>query len=349
MKIMVLRAFSFFAAIGLSTGFFAVHAADTNPPPRLTVELRDGSRVVGASAGKSLKFHSALLGEFKLPMKDVRFLECISPNSAKLTTINNDSLTVTILDSEVAVKTSFGKVELAMSSVQKLTVSDLGVSVAHLPGLIALWSGEVNGKDSVGGNDGTIMDGVTFENGVIGQAYHFSGNDNSYVKVADSPSLRLTDALTIAFWFKKLQLSGRPYGEYIINKGGDWTRSALNYGVAMDPESIGSGIAFLFAGGNRHAGSITDTNWHYCAVVAINGRADPAICIDGAFQPIIRREGAAMINLYPSTEFLYIGAQVDPQTGWRYYSKTLVDELAIYNRALTATEIHEDYKTGNKN
>jgi hypothetical protein len=40
--------------------------ADTNPPPRLTVELRDGSRVIGTSVDKNFKFRSALLGDLKL-------------------------------------------------------------------------------------------------------------------------------------------------------------------------------------------------------------------------------------------------------------------------------------------
>jgi hypothetical protein len=42
--------------------FIASKAADTNPPPCLTVELRDGSRVVGTSGGEHFNFHSALLG-----------------------------------------------------------------------------------------------------------------------------------------------------------------------------------------------------------------------------------------------------------------------------------------------
>jgi hypothetical protein len=37
-------------------------AIDTNPPPRLTIELRDGSRVLGDSGGEHFNFHSALLG-----------------------------------------------------------------------------------------------------------------------------------------------------------------------------------------------------------------------------------------------------------------------------------------------
>jgi hypothetical protein len=214
----------------------------------------------------------------------------------------------------------------------------------HLPpGSVAVWSVEGNGVDPAGGHNGEVMPGVGFEPGKGGRAFHFTGNDNSYVKVPDAPELRLTNVLTITFWFKKLQLQGRPYGEYIINKGGDWTRGELNYGVSMDPDSIGTGVAFLFAGGNRHAGNITDTEWHHYAIIATNGEPDPVFYIDGQIQTINRREGSATINLFPSTDPLYIGAQVDAASGYFYYSKTMISELAIYNRALSAEEIRRLY------
>ena len=218
------------------------------------------------------------------------------------------------------------------------------LNFTHLPpGSVAVWSVKGNGVDLAGGHNGDVMPGVSFEPGKGGQAFHFTGNDNSYVKVADAPELRLTNVLTIAFWFKKLQLHDRPYGEYIVNKGGDWTRGALNYGVAMDPDSIGTGVAFLFAGGNRHAGSITDTEWHHYAIIATNGQRDPIFYIDGIIQPINRREGSDTINLFPSTDPLYIGAQVDSASGYFYYSKTMISELAIYNRALSGEEIQKIY------
>ena len=74
-----------FGFVILAASFSSARAADTNPPPRLTVELRDGSRVVGVSAEKYFKFHSALLGEIKLDVKDLRSVECISTNQDKLT------------------------------------------------------------------------------------------------------------------------------------------------------------------------------------------------------------------------------------------------------------------------
>jgi hypothetical protein len=100
----------------------AAHAAGTNLPPRLTVDLRDGSRVVGTSVDKNFKFHSALLGDIKLAVKDIRGVECVATNSAKLTTTQGDTLMGWFVESAIAIKTSFGKVKLAVASIRSVKV-----------------------------------------------------------------------------------------------------------------------------------------------------------------------------------------------------------------------------------
>ena len=210
-------------------------------------------------------------------------------------------------------------------------------------GLVSWWRAESNALDEVGGNNGIPHNGVGFATGRVGQAFSFNGT-NSYVEVPDSPALRLTNQLTIEFWVKRQQ--GDWPTEYLLNKGGDWTRGALNYGAGIDHPGLNNRLSFLFAGGTRGAGSITDLNWHHCAIVARQGDVDPTFYLDGVPQPVMHREGASTINLYPSTEPLHIGAQVDPISGWNYYSKAIVDELSIYNRALTAAEIQAIYNAG---
>jgi hypothetical protein len=52
--------------------------ATNSPASRLTVELRDGSRVIGSATGKSLRFRSGLLGELKLAVKDIRLVDAVA-------------------------------------------------------------------------------------------------------------------------------------------------------------------------------------------------------------------------------------------------------------------------------
>ena len=209
------------------------------------------------------------------------------------------------------------------------------------PSPVAWWRAEGNGVDSAGGHNGALVGGGSYASGMVGQAFKFNGTD-SYVEVPDAPALRLTNTLTIEFWLKRPQIGG--YNACLVNKGGDWTRGALNYGAALS--ASGNRLHFLFAGGTRGGGNINDLNWHHCALVAHQGDVDPLIYLDGVQQPITLREGVATINLYPSTEPLRLGAQVDPESGWFYYTKDTLDEVSFYDRALSAAEIQAIYAAG---
>ena len=115
------------------------------------------------------------------------------------------------------------------------------------------------------------------------------------MNVPDAPALRLTEELTIEFWVKRQDLQVE---DYLINKGGDYTHGALNYGVTIWPQ-WGNRLAFTFAGGFRRSSSITDLNWHHVAVVARNGDADPTFYVDGVEQPVTDRGGSPRINSIP--------------------------------------------------
>ena len=56
-------------------------------------------------------------------------------------------------------------------------------------GLVALWSGEGNANDSVGGNNGTLTGSATFGPGKVGQGFVFDGNNGSGVKLGNPASL----------------------------------------------------------------------------------------------------------------------------------------------------------------
>ncbi len=214
-------------------------------------------------------------------------------------------------------------------------------------GVVGWWPADNDANDALGGHPGALLNGVNFAAGTVGQGFSFDGI-NAYVEVPDAPALRLTNELTIEFWVKRQRLTfpSSPYADYIVEKGGDVTGGVQNFGVALHNPEYNHCLHFTFAGGWRGAGSVADLNWHHCAVVARHGQVDPTFYIDGVEQPVVYREGAGTINLYPSTRPLHIGAQLDPNTGWYYYSKTFVDELALYNRALSASEVQGIYTAG---
>jgi hypothetical protein len=219
----------------------------------------------------------------------------------------------------------------------------LPTNVTSPKGLVSWWRAETNALDTLSGNDGALMSGVAFEPGRVGAAFSFNGETNSYIKVPDSASLKLTNELTIEFWVKRR----KPFSsDFILNKGGNWYRETVNYGVAIAGPQFKNALAFTFAQGTRSTIPIEDTRWHHCAVTARNGDTDPVFYVDGVQRPITKREGPDKLKLYPSTEPLYIGAEVEPPGGWSYYSYALVDEVSIYDRVLSASQIKTIYEAG---
>jgi hypothetical protein len=332
---------------------FSAHAADTNPPPRLTVELRDGSRVVGTSAEKNFKFHSALLGDLKLAVKDIRSVECVASNSAKLSTANGDALTVSFVDAEFGVKTSFGKVELAVASVRRLSVSAGGTG-AHPPGLVALWSGEGDGKDSAGNHDFELTD-VAFADGKVGRAFVMNGF-SSCMKLADTASLNpgTGDGLTISAWIKPNNVSSfHPILE--------WNPSDKMPGVigvqlwiGNVPGSQGVLAAHLVSGnGEPHSlisrpGTVVTGRFQHVAVTYDKSTGAGILYLDGVV--VARGQWGSFIPL--TTGDLWISRRPTDHPGdWTYnaFFSGLLDEISIYNRALTEAEIRECSKTEDSN
>ncbi len=111
-----------------------------------------------------------------------------------------------------------------------------------------------------------------------------------------------------------------------------------------DVYASGPHFAFTFAGGWRGTPVTPDLQWHHYAVVAQQGQADPGLYIDGVARPVTLRIGNGFISLNPSSQPLHIGAQLDPN--FTYFSQTMIDELSIYRRALSAGEIQAIYNAG---
>ena len=55
------------------------------------------------------------------------------------------------------------------------------------PNMVSWWPGEGNANDIQGSNNGTLVNGVTFAQGKVGQAFSFDGADRYVVNVGTNP------------------------------------------------------------------------------------------------------------------------------------------------------------------
>ncbi len=161
---------------------------------------------------------------------------------------------------------------------------------------------------------------------------------SNYSQVLSNPSLQLS-TFSVSTWFKTgFDFSGEPY---IVNKGGTGSESAgknMNYGIWMTSgEKLRAG--FETTSGTdvfvTSSSSYKDDKWHY-ATVTFDGSA-LRLYVDGI--PV----GALVTSLLPDntgTQPVRIGANSLANNG---YFTGNIDEVRVYNIALTPTEVTDAY------
>jgi len=161
-----------------------------------------------------------------------------------------------------------------------------------------------------------------------GDSLNFDGTDD-YVAVVDSTSLDVSK-ITIAMWFKP----GAVASGYLVSK---WNTDAnnrsysvfLNGGkVAFDTSIDGSSFVPLLSTSSVSVGS-----WYHVAAVFDGAANSKIIYINGSPD---KTDGTVSGNLFNSDSDLTMG--ILDVGGANYYSGML-DEVLIYNRALTADEV----------
>jgi len=230
-------------------------------------------------------------------------------------------------DYTVAVTDACGS---SVTSATATLVVGVGECVAPPPGLVSWYPGEGHADDIKGSHHGTLQRGVTFAAGVVGQAFSFDGIDH-YVDLGTWFNLQ---SFTIAMWVKA-GTSQVTHADIFDNNHTDFRSWSLQYG------NVGSHYYFGAATGGRNIVGGSDFPpgaWRYLAISRdTDGVA--RIFLDGAL--VGAAAGAGPI-FYDGSEFLRLSRWGG---GGRHWNGQL-DEVQIYNRALTASEIQAIFNAG---
>jgi len=200
-------------------------------------------------------------------------------------------------------------------------------------GLIAFYAFNGNGKDeSENKNDG-IFYGASFTSDKFGKyskACNFNGVDN-FMSIKPDNSLNLTDSFSITFEVKLY--SSKPH--HILVKGDN---STSEYSITVDRERI----CFNQQGKQIIVKSQTKLNlnqWYSVTITFANSLA--RIYINATYDA----EGK-IINLFKSYKTgLTIGSF--PQSSRRWNLNGVLDEIRIYNRILSESEMQVLYQEHN--
>jgi len=206
----------------------------------------------------------------------------------------------------------------------------IGTQTLGLRGLV-LWlkfnegSGNIAYDSSFYNNHGTIY-GATWTDGKFGKALSFDGVDD-WVKVADSESLN-PKRITITAWVKR-DTTGVSHS--IVGK----FRFASNTSYYLIIRAMDTVEFIIGDGANRYAlngNTIIDTNWHFIA--ATYDGACMKIWIDGELDNSL----SVTTNIASNTQPVTIGTWNPTAADPAHFNGT-IDEVRIYNRALSENEI----------
>jgi hypothetical protein len=244
------------------------------------------------------------------------------------------------------------KILLSAVAIISITTASMAQTVPnYVPtnGLVGWWPFNGNANDESGnGNNGTV-NGATltadrFGNG--GKAYNFDGLSN-FIEVQDNNSLDFTNQLSLSIWLKisdyTLNVTGlserTAIGKQRINDGSGFNFIAVNdfpnqgkYNFGMQTSGSGCGTPL---GNQLQIGQ-------YVNIIIVKNSTTLSIYENG----ILKNSSACNLSLLNSNEPLYIGKEFNTQG--RFF-KGQIDDIGLWNRALTQQEISDLYNAVNCN
>ena len=219
------------------------------------------------------------------------------------------------------------------------------VSSVPVPaGVVSWWPAGGNANDAIAasGNHGSWLGTATYGAGKVGQAFSLGGVNNA-VTVADAASLNFGDAqnFTLETWIKPLT-NANPSG--LMSILGKRQTDGLGYELYLTNGALGVrlGDAAYNSANFVVAGNLRDGALHHVAVTVDRSVTNGLkLYVDGvatAFDP------TGCPGDLSNAEPLRLG--VYPNGGTNCFFKGIIDEPALYARALSESEIQGLYGAG---
>lgn len=218
-------------------------------------------------------------------------------------------------------------IKASLGSLTGSTVLTVSQPACTAPpaGLTGWWTGDGNVVDLAGNNSGTLQNGSAHVSGEVAQAFAFAGNSSSSVLV-NSPVYSPT-AGTLMFWFMSTgggALTGSSAGAqnqgpgFLVDSGGnlDWEFGNLPF---------------------QSVGHVNPNQWYHVALTyaASNSEINVSVYLNGVLVAEAVADGNVSWN--PQVAFgAYLGGQQPSFVG-------SMDEIAVFNKALTAAQIRQIY------
>lgn len=249
----------------------------------------------------------------------------------------------------LALSSATGGATIGTPNPTTLTITNDDTCAQPPLNLRAWWKGENDANDSAGPNNGQMVNGATFAAGKVGQAMSFSG-PFQYMKANGNSSLVATGQFSIDLWanFNSVPRTGNASDNMRL------VENIQNYQLTWraDTQVMEFDIADA-CDGDFHLGftaplpALAAGAWHHYAVTAVDGGSGGPtfhFYFDGVEQTITATpsSGHSACGWYQNggDEF-HLG--LSPTTFPLLAYNGLLDEIEIFSRALTSSEVTSIY------
>jgi hypothetical protein len=310
----------------------------TSTPPVITSQPTNQTVAVGQTAIFSVSASGTLPLSYQWTF-----------NTTNIAGATNNTLTLTNVQFSQAGTYAVVVSNLAdavLSSNATLTVNPPPPCDPPPSGLVSWWRAEGNALDSVGTNNGVLENGAGFGPGEVGQAFLLNSvNADVHVPASASLNVGTNSGLTIEGWINPAQVATQmPIVEWNHNSGVSGIGVIFWLSVQITSPGVGNLVA-----------NIGDTSGGSHVIYSADG-----LMVANSFQHVAltydRTTGVAVLYrngvpvqtqnmgiFTPQTSYdLYLGLR--PGDGG--YFQGNLDEMSLYNRALSSNEIEAIYLAG---
>ncbi len=335
---------------------------------RLELSLEDGSRITGSSRIHTIPIETRF-AQIEIPLEQIHAIKWDTDDeTVTLDMQNGDRITGHLILHAIPITAIFGDIDVRLSQVKSLRVtSNVGVMPAALKQSMVLHytfehaEGRTIKDKSPQKNHGTLHNGEIINNGKTGGGLKLNG-ENSYVHIPNSESLEIRNALTICTWVKINSFGPGGYGNehgFLISKGNSmWWNPTFYLGYAKDsgsseprwPAKPGPFPALFHvcnttgaqSGGGKQIRSETllhTGKWYHIA--GTYDGEELKIYINGKHEATAEYSGLLRSDSAP----VFIGGSKLGGTDWgnHFTTDATIDEVMIFNKALSGAEIQSIY------
>jgi hypothetical protein len=232
--------------------------------------------------------------------------------------------------------TDQGNYRVVVSNANGVVTSSVATLhvIREIEGAVAWWSADGNSLDRCGTNHGTLLNGARFTEGMVGQAFWFDGNDDQFSATTTGLPTETSDR-TLELWVR-LDAFEEAGESFVAGYGGFGVHEAA-YALTI-VSSYHQPFWTQWGDAIRGGRALQTDVWYHMAAASAAGFT--RLYLDGSEVA----SGRLDFSTTPGSRFL-LGVLPEPGETPRGL-RGAVDEVTVYNRALSGEEIMAIYSAG---